>query len=198
MRWLATLLLLLLLAASYLLPLTEWGQRGSEAWARTDVAGAFARTGELLPEFALQTLEGEPLQLETLRGKRVLLTFERSIDWCPPTKERLVELRASFARQDDVEIVWVMAEQQINAKARRFIDGMGLEPRVRFATDPGGVAVDALGIRKARASKQEAGIPHPATYLLDREGVVRFADVREDFRFWVAPSLLQNALREIP
>jgi peroxiredoxin len=37
--------------------------------------------GERLPDFELLDLEGEPVRLSDLRGHRVLLTFERSLDW---------------------------------------------------------------------------------------------------------------------
>jgi peroxiredoxin len=44
----------------------------------------------------------------------------------------------------------------------------------------------------------ELGVPHPATYVLDREGRVRFVDVREDFHIWLDAETVVAALREIP
>jgi hypothetical protein len=43
----------------------------------------------------------------------------------------------------------------------------------------------------------EAGAPHPTTYLLDRDGVVRFLDVREDFHSWLEPKLLARELANL-
>jgi hypothetical protein len=40
-------------------------------------------------------------------------------------------------------------------------------------------------------------VPHPATYLLDREGRVRLVDVRRDFQIWLDPSLIVDALEEM-
>ena len=48
-----------------------------------------------------------------------------------------MELRQTFAEEDDVVILYVMADNQINDKTLRFIDGLGLRDRVRFASDPG-------------------------------------------------------------
>ena len=55
-----------------------------------------------------------------------------------------------------------------------------LMARVRFLVDPGSRAIDALRIRRPDPEAVEMGVPHPATYVLDREGVIRFVDVRED------------------
>jgi peroxiredoxin len=39
------------------------------------------RIGQPLPDLALLDLDGRPMDLEALRGHRVLITFERSVDW---------------------------------------------------------------------------------------------------------------------
>jgi hypothetical protein len=38
-------------------------------------------------------------------------------------------------------------------------------------------------------------VPHPATDVLDREGVVRLFDVREDYHVWLDPEPVIEALR---
>ena len=81
LRWLATVVLLLLLVLDAALPYTPIGRRGSDAQARADVRGAVARVGETLPEIALADLDGTPVRLSDFRGRRVLITFERSVDW---------------------------------------------------------------------------------------------------------------------
>ena len=43
----------------------------------------------------------------------------------------------------------------------------------------------------------EEGVPVPTTVLLDREGIVRFIDVREDYHVWLDPSVVLAALDEI-
>jgi peroxiredoxin len=95
-------------------------------------------------------------------------------------------------------ILWVSAERQMPAKAHRFVDAHGLRERVRFLVDPESRAIDRLGLRRPEPEPIEVGVPHPATYVLDREGVVRFADVREDFHFWLDPELPLRALAGIP
>jgi cytochrome oxidase Cu insertion factor (SCO1/SenC/PrrC family) len=81
LRWLATALILLLLALDAALPYTQIGRRGNDAQARADVHGAVARVGESLPDLELADLDGTPVRLSDFRGRRVLITFERSVDW---------------------------------------------------------------------------------------------------------------------
>lgn len=104
-----------------------------------------------------------------------------------------MELRDALAH-DDVVVLYVMAERQINDKTLRFIDEMGLRGRVRFLADPESAAIDRLRLRLAEPEPLEEGVPHPATYLLDRDGRVRFVDVREDYHVWLDPELLIEAL----
>jgi hypothetical protein len=80
-RTLGSALILLLFALDVALPYTPLGRRGSEAAVRSDVAGAFGAVGERLPDFELPDLDGSYLRLSDLRGYRVVLTFERSLDW---------------------------------------------------------------------------------------------------------------------
>ncbi len=80
-RIIGTVGILLLLAIALALPVIPGMKRGSEAALRSDIAGAVGRVGERLPDVTLQDLDGAPVRLSNFRGKRVLLTFERSVDW---------------------------------------------------------------------------------------------------------------------
>jgi peroxiredoxin len=109
-----------------------------------------------------------------------------------------VELRERFQDVGDVSLVWVMADNQVNEKSLRFIDGLGLRDRVRFLVDPGSRSIDALGVRLPAPEPMEQGMPHPTTLVLDRQGVVRFADTRTDYHIWLDPSLALQALEKLP
>ena len=79
-RMLATLGIVALLALDLALPSTDLGRRGTSA-ARNDVPAAAPKLGEKMPDFSLVDLDGRGIQLSDLLGHRVLLTFERSVDW---------------------------------------------------------------------------------------------------------------------
>ena len=82
LRWLVTAAIAVLFAGVVMLPGTDLGRRGTEARARADVDGALGAIGERLPDVAWLDLDtGSPLRLSDLRGHRVVLTFERSVDW---------------------------------------------------------------------------------------------------------------------
>ena len=81
LRILATLPILGLLALDVALPNLSLGRRGTDASVRADSPKAVARVGEAMPDFTLPDLDGIPVTLSALRGHRVLVTFERSVDW---------------------------------------------------------------------------------------------------------------------
>jgi len=81
LRWIGTALIVLLFALNLALPSTSIGRRGTESAARFESASASAFVGKPLPALDLRTLEGGPVAWEDLAGHRVLLTFERSVDW---------------------------------------------------------------------------------------------------------------------
>jgi peroxiredoxin len=105
-----------------------------------------------------------------------------------------VELRQALESVPDLAIVWVMADKQINPRTLVFIEENGLRDRVHFWVDPGSETIQRLGILKQNPEAIEAGVPHPATSLLDADGVIRFVDVREDFHIWLDPVVLTREL----
>jgi len=108
-----------------------------------------------------------------------------------------VELRDALADATDLQIVWVMAKRQYNARTDRFVDDHGLRARLHFWADPDSRAIDALGLRRANPEPIEEGVPHPTTLLVDRAGIVRFVDVREDYHLWLDPQTLREALARL-
>jgi hypothetical protein len=79
-RWLWTVAIVALLGLTAGLPYTGIGRRGVEAQLRNDVETTL-RVGRKLPPLVFEDLAGRPVRSEDLLGQRVLLTFERSVDW---------------------------------------------------------------------------------------------------------------------
>lgn len=108
-----------------------------------------------------------------------------------------MELRQALEGIPDLQILWVMASNQINPRTRLFIDENGLRERIRFLSDEDSAVIDQWGLRRPNAEPVEEGVPHPTTYLLDRDGIVRFVDVREDFQIWLDPSVIVEELSRL-
>ena len=109
-----------------------------------------------------------------------------------------MELRQSLEGLDDLVVLWVMADRQINAKTRRFVDELGFRGQIRFVADPESAFIDRLGVRLQDPEPLEQGVPHPTTFVLDRQGIVRFVDVRRDFHLWLDAEVALAAVRDIP
>ncbi|MFQ3543227.1 TlpA disulfide reductase family protein [Halobacillus rhizosphaerae] len=66
------------------------------------------KTGEKAPDFTLETLNGDSITLDDLKGKKVFLNFWAT--WCPPCQEEMPELETFYQDfGDEVEIVAVNA-----------------------------------------------------------------------------------------
>jgi len=105
-----------------------------------------------------------------------------------------VELRQVFEDTPDLRIIWVMSDAQINERSRIFIDELGLADRILFLADPKSQLIRDLGILKEDPEDIELGVPHPTTLVLDKEGVVQFVDVRENYHFWLDPAAMSDVL----
>ena len=108
-----------------------------------------------------------------------------------------MELRRAFEKEPDLQIVWVMSDAQINDRTRVFIGELGLAARILFLADPKSQLIRELGILKENPEAIERGVPHPTTLLLDRQGVIRFVDVRENFHFWLDPAAMTQVLAQL-
>jgi hypothetical protein len=81
LQWAATGVVLALFCLNLLLPYTAIGRRGVESTVRLEVKDSMVSLGEPMPAFSLPRLDGDYLDSSDLLGHRVLLTFERSVDW---------------------------------------------------------------------------------------------------------------------
>lgn len=142
-----------------------------------------ALVGNEAPEFHLETVEGDTVRLEDLRGKVVVLNFWAS--WCIPCRtEHSVLLRASRAwPAEEVAVVGVVY-QDSRPNARRFMERLGgewpsgLDPASRTAIDYGVYGVPETFFLSAdgRVAKKQVG---PVTWELVRSTVDSLLAARE-------------------
>jgi len=119
--------------------------------------------GQQIADLALVDLEGSPMALSDFAGSPVLLNLWAT--WCPPCRAETPFLQSLHAAHQDqgLRVVGVTVDSEI---ARQAVDEFLAEAGVEYAQmlDPGMISMDTYGV-----------IGLPATFLLDREGIVRFA-----------------------
>jgi len=122
--------------------------------AATDVT-----VGAPVPALVLRQLDGQQLNLESLRGRVVVLNFWAT--WCPPCRTELL-MFDKFARQYLDRGVTVVAVSIDDPRNRRDVERIAAN-----ASFPVGL--------QAEASENGFATPSalPMTYLIDREGMVR-------------------------
>jgi peroxiredoxin len=119
------------------------------------------REGFAAPDFQLNTLEGETIQLSDLRGQPVVVNLWAS--WCPPCKAEMPALQSVYAetQEDGLQVLAVnMSYQDSVREAERFIQENGLD----FT-----VPLDESG-EVARLYQMQA---LPSTYFIDSKGVIQ-------------------------
>jgi peroxiredoxin len=83
------------------------------------------RNAASAPEFALQTLEGRPLESSSLRGKVVVLNFWAT--WCGPCKEEMPALQRlkQHFKTEEFELLAITTDPQREA-IKGFVQSLGL------------------------------------------------------------------------
>ena len=116
--------------------------------------------GKKAVEFSLPTVNGETVALQNLRGKVVLLNFWAT--WCAPCRDELPELARlqEKYRQRGLAVVAVSVDNEME-NVRRFLKKH--EVKLQVVWDKKKKAAEAYAVEKM-----------PSSYLIDRNGVVRF------------------------
>ena len=111
-----------------------------------------------------------------------------------------MKLRALLpdALQDDTEIVTVSVDDAQGMK--RMIDRVqatdGVAPDLVMLSDPDHAVIDRYGLFK-EDSPPNRPLPHPATYVIDKEGIVRYRFVETDYTMRPANEDILEALKAL-
>ncbi|MDX1625496.1 MAG: peroxiredoxin family protein [Wenzhouxiangellaceae bacterium] len=149
------------------------------------------QAGDPLPDFAVETAEGERVESSALGGRPAVLVFYRG-NWCPLCVAQIRELAAAWRDTSRDATLWFISNQgqaRTRAIAERF------DMPAAFLRDPGGAAAKTLGLHAAGATPaglELLGYPRdaavPTVLVVDGEGIVRFVEVAENYRLRPEPS----------
>src|SRR5262245_5331305 len=168
--------------------------------AALPLAAATPTVGQKAPDFALMTVQGHSIKLsqETAKGNVVLVVLRGYPGYQCPFCNRQVQdfLKNSQAFADAgacVLLVYPGPPQDLNMRADEFLQGKTLPANFNLVLDPGYALTNQYGLRWD-APKETA---YPSTFVLDREGVVRFAKIsREHGGRTTAQEILEELKRK--
>lgn len=115
--------------------------------------------GNLAPDFELNTLDGEAVNLSDFKGERVLLNFWGT--WCPPCRAEMPDMQ-KFHEESDVVILAVDAletEKSVDS-VHNFVEEFGVTFRVLL--DEKSNILTMYGIQS-----------FPTTFLIDSGGKIQ-------------------------
>ncbi|MDZ5472273.1 redoxin domain-containing protein [Bacillus sp. 31A1R] len=120
------------------------------------------KEGNQAPDFQLQTMEGEEIQLSSLQGKKVIVNFWAT--WCPPCKAEMPHMQEFYEEQKEngIEILAVnLATTEKDPTALwSFVEDYGL-------TFP--ILLDSEG----EIADTYQAFTIPTSYVIDSSGIIR-------------------------
>ena len=185
----------------------SWGavyDRFVDGLHRKGVGGSAPGVGDALPAFALPNSRGAYVQSEVLVAKGPLvLSFNRG-DWCPYCRAELSAWADAMSELKRAGGTFVAVTPEIGGRAAAICDTLGSDAEVLCDVDQGlalqmGLAYRlgselresylACGLDLAEAyGTQSWFIPVPATFVIGRDGIVRFSLTDPDFRIRAEPT----------
>lgn len=130
------------------------------ALPQASAALGFGGSSEPAPEFALRSLTGETVSLESLRGQVVLVNFWAS--WCPPCRVEMPGFERVYRERADEGFVIVGIATDVIA-----------EDRIRAFVAEHDITYPIL-LADPRVIREYGGIKAlPESFLIDRAGRIR-------------------------
>jgi peroxiredoxin len=160
---------------------------------------AIPKVGEAAPDYNLKTYDDKPIELRTLtRSGPVVLVMLRG--WpgyqCPICTKQVAQLMAKKSQLKDanahVLLVYPGPAEKLREHAKDFLK-QPLPANFDLAVDPDFVVVNQYGLRWNAAGETA----YPSTFVLDKQGVVRFAKVSKTHGGRATAEEILKALGEI-
>lgn len=119
--------------------------------------------GNIAPDFTLYNLDGKPLTLSDLKGKRVVLNFWTT--WCPPCKAEMPHMQEYYEKykeEDNVEIVGVNLTyyREKVERVEQFLKSYNITFPIMLEPDES-------------VASQYKIITIPSTFMIDTEGRIQ-------------------------
>lgn len=202
---------------------SQWAERADETTKTvydqgiakvkaSGVLGTMKNVGDQAPGFRLPDASGVPVSLEQLLADGpVIVVFYRGA-WCPYCNLTLA------AWQDRLEEVRSLGGQVVAISPQMPDFSLSAKEKSKLAfpvlSDVGNEVADAFGVTtkvtpeilnlwegridlEKHNGDDSAELPLPATYLIDRDGTIRYAHAHEDYRVRAEPAAVIAALEKL-
>lgn len=149
--------------------------------------------GDKAPRFELKDQSGAAVKLDALlQNGPVAVVFYRSADWCPYCQKQLVDLQEGLAAIKAAGLQVIAISYDSVEVLERFAKKRSIQ--FPLLSDPGSATIKNWKLLNADAKGQTEGIPHPMTYVLSRDGVIRAKLGHETYQVrHTVPDLIQAA-----
>jgi len=127
---------------------------------------ASATPTDAYPLDGLKYIQGDPVDLKTARGSKVIV-LELWATWCPPCKTSIPHLSALQAKYKDRGVVFVGVSEEDESTVTKFVSSMGSKMAYTVAIDPSGV------LNSYNTKFKPRGIPH--AFVIDKNGKVTWS-----------------------
>lgn len=147
--------------------------------------------GSLVPDCMLMDAEGQEINLSDLyRQKPLVLVFYRG-NWCPYCRRQLKRLQDVQAKIISLGASLAAVAVDPPELSRRLAADLGLS--YPLMSDTGGKMIDAFGVRNNLLGRKSP-IPHPAVFIIDPTGRIKFRDVRRNYKRRTSPGRLLRSI----
>jgi len=131
------------------------------------------------PDFLLEDQTGQPVHLAELLGAGpIVLIFYRG-HWCPYCRRYLAKIQEHLPQLTlpDARLLAISPEPATSSRA--LADQLQLT--FSLLSDYSGHAIRSYGVRNAFLGHASI-LPHPAVFVLDGEGAIRFRSIDRNFK----------------
>jgi len=139
----------------------------------SDVPSVTLQVGRPAPNFSLQSTQGGNVSLADLSDSAVMLIFFRG-SWCPFCVSHMEDITTILPdlEKRGVEVVAISPDKLSGLTTM----SEKLNNPYTFLSDPTLDAATAYGIKK------DTKLPHPAVVIVDKQGMVKWFYVGEDYK----------------
>ena len=155
--------------------------------------------GKEAPDFTLAQHGGDPVSLSSFRGKKnVVLVFYRG-HWCPYCMRQLKELRKllddEIKKDTELIVIAPQGEKEAGMAKETIARQDGMKPDFTFLMDVDHSVIRRFGILNPGGASR--GLPHPATFVIDKKGIVRWKDVQTDYKIRPTNEAIRKAVKAL-